>query len=615
MSYIPFDSMPAAPLIPTGAPVGYTAQPVGYTAAPVSYTATPMYQAAPTYQASPPKPWRPTEAVKDAVADTVKAYNVSHRKRIKEMRNSPEQIWVEQWQHMMYYAAMAAHEGFLQSAAKSDFYVGGCMDTFMDCQRRAGASVSFTTGPDGLTQLEGEITIDQYVALAIPDVSDAALAYHQQYAPPGESSAYIEAMYKQHEASIEALKDNAKAYDVDQDGKLSFPEYVTMSFIPQLSAVTSIAGGYPLPVATDGSPVKSDEALAKSATDLISSRLKDGVNAAYETYFKGLRAKIDSRGTIEIVGMSNILERAMNRMNSFGYGAIPSATTPEHDQAFSTAVLEGQGRFMAVLLGLEKLPSHDSDPSKSLENVADLWMALECQMFKKLDLDYSGTLDVNELSKAMEDATSGVTPCYNYGAPPTLDYEAMAKHFIDAFDIDSNGIISLAEWLVARAAFQSAFCTSAFYMQASLPTKPLQPVVDPVATAMSSSIPTVMAQPQDGAFPACYGSAYGPAVPAPQYAKKTKKKRGCFSTCSGAICGLFVAPSAAIGSGIGGVMLFRRAGPRTQGYILGLLTFPLLGAAGCIFSVCGSAFRSSRSLDDFPPGGARKKVKKKRAFF
>eukprot|EP00812_Abedinium_dasypus_P009364 NODE_3058_length_836_cov_195.430218.p1 GENE.NODE_3058_length_836_cov_195.430218~~NODE_3058_length_836_cov_195.430218.p1 ORF type:complete len:233 (+),score=48.02 NODE_3058_length_836_cov_195.430218:3-701(+) len=200
----------------------------------------------------------------------------------------------------------------------------------------------------------------------------------------------------------------------------------------------------------------------------------------------------------------------------------PSVTKQQQDEMVK-AVLAAQGGFMRVLLGIECPPE--------VTITSALWMAGELDTFKSGDLDGNGFLDAAELASAME--ASVTSEAANFAT--TTNFAEMADHFISAFDLQPDGKISPAEWLVARAAWLSTHIATQFYMPQPLPAKiasgtcvaipPMAPLPDEIA-------PMPMAMPRSKPL-----RARRPAIR--EKKKKKKKKTSDLVVAVGLATGIF----------------------------------------------------------------------------
>merc|ERR1712032_1247135 len=88
------------------------------------------------------------------------------------------------------------------------------------------------------------------------------------------------------------------------------------------------------------------------------------------------------------------------------------------------------------------------------------------------DKDKNGTLDASELASCIKEM-----PHYTAYSPlpvapvdfSSVDYDVLANHFLEAFDVNQDGKISKSEWIVARASYLSLFIFQAQYKADSLP--------------------------------------------------------------------------------------------------------------------------------------------------
>lgn len=508
----------------------------------------------------------PDEATKQGVVAAATAFNAKRRDDFKAHKESPETKWSTQMGDLIDCAVTRGHEGFLESVAQDDFYVGQFIMQFI-------SMASFPVSEGELVRQDTRrfpAPIDNEIRMSMEE--KISLAQYVKYSGTQFDEAYHEHVFK--------------ATDLDGDGQISFGEYFCAQAGFEVDGVLANQGGFPIPLAADGTLVKSNEALAKCATELLSPTLAKQVEVAFKAYLDGLRSKVEKKGKIEMVGMQDgqvsILERFRSCFDSSpGYMGF---TPPAQDKAFSNAILAAQDKFMSVLLGRDRTVTVGCE----VDLASRLWMANELQIFDTFDADSSGTLDATELSKAMmkancppgTDATGAPAPAPLYGSPPygapsysfpgapETDYEEIAKHFLDAFDVDSSGTISRSEWLVARAAFQSTRMTSSFYLQACLPTKPVHPVLEPLTA--TSGVP--VAYPYDLMSQSSFKEHQRPKK------KKAVKKKKTTGSELGLICAVSGVVCCA---GIGGYA-FHRGSSFTRGFLAGFSVVPTFAGAGAL---------------------------------
>merc|ERR1712224_896029 len=89
------------------------------------------------------------------------------------------------------------------------------------------------------------------------------------------------------------------------------------------------------------------------------------------------------------------------------------------------AVIEAQGSFMKVLLGID---CRDKDVTSSCKR----WLAFQLKSFSNIDVNGDGKLNTGELADAMAkapNATKASMYSYGYYGRQEIDFDEMAKHF------------------------------------------------------------------------------------------------------------------------------------------------------------------------------------------
>mmetsp|Transcript_42214 Transcript_42214/g.99080 ORF Transcript_42214/g.99080 Transcript_42214/m.99080 type:complete len:621 (+) Transcript_42214:24-1886(+) len=350
----------------------------------------------------------PSQELKDEVANAVAEYMARARWKAHDLKSSPEERWVGAWEQVINHAVMAAQEGFMLSAARSEAYVGSCIGAFLTAQGKP------VPGPEPkskrtVAKVTGSLTVEQ-----VREVCQKS----------GDSFGF----------ALADVNDILEAYDTNNDGRLSFGEFVTMQFVPQYLSVQSQV--FPTP---EGVPSK--EGVSAAGRDRLTPNFQREVDVILSKYAQQLRSQASQANTSAQSG----------RTNMFSLAPPPAAIAAgERDMALTLAVVEGQLAFMSVLLGCEK-------GNAAVAAACEQWKAYEVGNFVGFDKDGTGELDAAELAACMEWSVQDGMPHVHRVFRKGIDYDEMAKHFIECFDVNVNGRISAAEWLVACAAFQSTF--------------------------------------------------------------------------------------------------------------------------------------------------------------
>jgi len=357
----------------------------------------------------------PTPGMKAEVARAVAVYMARIRRKANDYSRSMERKWAETWSEVVNHAVLAAQEAFMNTAVKSDVFVGNFVAAFMEAQgsqvpepaKGKKAKVVDVSGELNLAQVKG-LYRKNSSTFTRPDLEDSQL-----------------------EQAFELADQNSS-------NGLSFGQFVTMQFVPLYLSVQ--AQGFPTP---EGVASASKQGLSSAGLELLTPELQAEVEAVLDKYAGSLRKKVSEQGDIEIVGRTGIL-----------------AFNGERELALSIALIEAQVGFISVLLCGDR-------GNPKVAAACEQWKAYEVGSFIRFDEDKSGELDASELASCMQRSIAETMPFMDL---ESIDLDSMSSHFMSCFDVDSNGKISLAEWLVSSAAFQSTFLVSSFYREA-LPSK------------------------------------------------------------------------------------------------------------------------------------------------
>jgi len=380
----------------------------------------------------------PSSEMKAEVLESVNAYMARLRQRAQEHLTSPQVLWHQAWSEVLEQAALAAQEGFITCAAQSDDFVAALIEDFMAIHGRKPPAAS----ADGQRMQVTLADVDPEAGIT----RDLVLKHYSMSSSPRR-----EAMGQ---CEVELMWE---WYDNDDD-RLTFGDFVMMQFVPLYLGVQNMA--FPTPV---GVPREAD--IPEVWTNLSAS-IQTEVEIALAKYGEGLRQKVHTHQDIEIASRTSKMLHSMKRPE-----------TPAME-VLCLALVEAQLSFMSVLLC-------KSSPNAAVAAACEQWKAYEMGNFISFDKDANGELDAGELEACMEKSVRESLPAMQ--PEEHVDFRDMAQHFLNCFDIDNNGHISAAEWLVSCAAFHSTYLVSSFYAASPLPTKqPPLPVL-PVDGTLPSS--------------------------------------------------------------------------------------------------------------------------------
>eukprot|EP00746_Dinoflagellata_sp_MGD_P079768 gnl/MRDRNA2_/MRDRNA2_31919_c0_seq1.p1 gnl/MRDRNA2_/MRDRNA2_31919_c0~~gnl/MRDRNA2_/MRDRNA2_31919_c0_seq1.p1 ORF type:complete len:562 (-),score=106.72 gnl/MRDRNA2_/MRDRNA2_31919_c0_seq1:28-1650(-) len=163
-----------------------------------------------------------------------------------------------------------------------------------------------------------------------------------------------------------------------------------------------------------------------SAPDAQSKRLA-GLNPTYQQAFNTFDA--DRSGTIDINELAQCLSTIKQNVET---GTAKQMMFPEQFSPYTIMWLVGQFGGSVI----------------QFDQFAQMMQYIECvkEIFKKIDTDNTGDLDVSELSRALQESGFNVTGS-GVGDPLSL---SVAKQIGEAYDADGNGKLGFDEFLQLR---------------------------------------------------------------------------------------------------------------------------------------------------------------------
>lgn len=195
----------------------------------------------------------------------------------------------------------------------------------------------------------------------------------------------------------------------------------------------------------------------------LSAEVKGKLQEDFRKYSESVQKKAPE-GRLKIVNteVPGVYTMVMQSIMPDSFAA-PLPTLDEA-KAQQECMLAAQLAYMKMIMGLSQ-----SDHGRS---TMELWVAHECEKFDGFDKDKNGTLDASELASCIKEM-----PHYNIYSPlpvatvdfSSVDYDVLANHFLEAFDVNQDGKISKSEWIVARASYISLFIFQAQYAADNLP--------------------------------------------------------------------------------------------------------------------------------------------------
>jgi Ca2+-binding EF-hand superfamily protein len=331
---------------------------------------------------------------------------------------------------------------------------------------------------------------------------------------------YLEHLQKTSGPSCEQDIDRLfKHYDLDKNGQISFGEYVSMNFAyAHLQMIVNAQ----CPAPGDIVMAFDDDPTYKPASP--SASFQSDVLAVAQKYTERLQAKADG-APVEI--MSTETPGIFQRLTQSAFMYTNDENVRKQAEAVEKGMVAAQLAFIKVLCG----GSEKEQGKAALET----WMGHESNVFDKFDTDHNSMLDVAELSACLSQKVSyaPLVPCPSpFFDHSSIDFEALAKHFVELFDVNQDGGISKAEWIVARAAYLSLFIVSSQYTGSALPMRaPSNTMLTYQSPYGAPVAPMMYAAPLTQDTPTVtYGpptlDTYDPyALPPPRKSPKKLKKR------------------------------------------------------------------------------------------